>query len=59
MADNVAMAKMRIDKALDALGSGNEKESFSQSCAWNVIGSAPSWMAGWRLFAAGREYEHR
>jgi hypothetical protein len=38
MSDNVAMAKMRISKSLEALGSGREEPSFSQSCIWNVVG---------------------
>jgi hypothetical protein len=38
MSDNVAAAKMRITKALDALGNGRDGPSFSQSFAWNAVG---------------------
>lgn len=46
MSDNVAMAKVRIDKALDALGNGRDGESFSQSLVWNVVGLG-STLEGW------------
>jgi hypothetical protein len=46
MSDNVAMAKVRIDKALDALSNGRDGESFSQSCVWNVVGLGAT-LEGW------------
>jgi hypothetical protein len=53
MSDNVAMAKVRIDKALDALGNGRDGESFSQSCVWNVVGLGQT-LEGWTaLIRAG------
>jgi hypothetical protein len=53
MSDNVAMAKVRIDKALDALGNGRDGASFSQSCVWNVVGLG-STLEGWTaLIRAG------
>jgi hypothetical protein len=36
--DTVAAAKMRIGRAVEALGRGREGQSLSQSCIWNVIG---------------------
>ena len=38
MSDNVAMAKVRIDKAFDALGNGRDGESFSRSCVGHGVG---------------------
>jgi hypothetical protein len=53
MSDNVAMAKVRIDKALDALGNGRDGESYSQSCVWNVVGLGAT-LDGWTaLIRAG------
>lgn len=53
MSDTVAMAKVRIDKALDALGNGRNGESFSQSCIWNVVGLGAT-LEGWTaLIRAG------
>ena len=53
MSDNVAMAKVRIDKALDALGNGRDGESFSQSCVWNVVGLGATLEAWTALIRAG------
>lgn len=53
ISDNVVMAKIRIDKALDALGKGPGGESLSQSCIWNVVGLG-STLEGWTaLIKAG------
>jgi hypothetical protein len=38
MSDKVALAKLRVSKVLDDLGSGRDGQSFSQSCVWNVVG---------------------
>ena len=46
MSDGVAMAKGRISKALEALGGGRGGPSFSQSCAWNVVGLGMT-LEGW------------
>jgi hypothetical protein len=55
MSDNVAMAKVKIDKALDALGNGRDGESFSQSLVWNVVGLGAT-LEGWTALikAAGK-----
>jgi hypothetical protein len=46
ISDNVAIAKMRISKALNELGNGKDSESLSQSCAWNVVGLGLT-LEGW------------
>jgi hypothetical protein len=38
MSDNVAVAKMRINKVLEALGRGKDGPNYLQSCVWNVVG---------------------
>jgi hypothetical protein len=38
ISDSVVMAKVRIDKALDALVKGRDTDAYSQSCMWNVVG---------------------
>jgi hypothetical protein len=53
MSDNVAMAKVRIDKALDALGNGSGAASLSQSCIWNVVGLGATLEAWTALIKAG------
>src|ERR1700677_1898138 len=39
MSDTVAAAKIRINKALEALGRGKDGPNMLQSCAWNVVGA--------------------
>jgi hypothetical protein len=39
MSDGVAAAKIRINKALEALGRGTDGPNSLQSCVWNVVGS--------------------
>jgi hypothetical protein len=46
MSDNVATAKIRINKALEALGRGKDGPNLLQSCAWNVVGSGLT-LEGW------------
>jgi Domain of unknown function (DUF6456) len=46
MSDGVAIAKGRISKALEALGGGGDGASYSQSCAWNVVGLGMT-LEGW------------
>lgn len=46
MSDNVAAAKIRINKALEALGRGKDGPNLLQSCAWNVIGAGLT-IEGW------------
>jgi hypothetical protein len=53
MTDRVAIAKSRIDKVLDALGSGKDGPSFSQSCAWNVVGLGMTLEAWTHLIRSG------
>jgi hypothetical protein len=43
MSDN---AKIRINKALEGLGSGKDGPNLLQSCAWNVVGSGLT-LDGW------------
>jgi hypothetical protein len=48
ISDKVALAKIRISKALNDLGNGRDGESLSQSCVWNVVGlgaTLESWTA--------------
>jgi hypothetical protein len=52
ISDKVAIAKVRIDKALDALGNGRDGESFSQSCVWNVVGLG-STLEAWTALIRG------
>jgi len=46
MSDNVATAKIRVNKALEALGRGKDGPNLLQSCAWNVVGSGLT-LGGW------------
>jgi hypothetical protein len=46
MSANVAAAKIRIHKALEALGRGKDGPNLLQSCAWNVLGSGLA-LDGW------------
>ncbi len=39
VSSGVATAKIRVNKALDAIGGGRDQPTFSQSCVWNVVGA--------------------
>lgn len=38
VSENVAIARIRINKALEALGKGKDGPNTLQSCMWNVVG---------------------
>jgi Domain of unknown function (DUF6456) len=46
MSDGVMRAKIRINKALEALGRGKDGPNLLQSCAWSVVGLGVN-LEGW------------